>query len=69
MPKIPVNSKLISSIYYQPDSESLDINFQTSKTRVYHEVPSVVVDTLLSSDSPGWYYTRNIKGCYPLFKT
>lgn len=65
MAKVTVKSSIIASVYYQPESKSLDVNFLDGHTRIFYQIPESVVQTLVTCDSPGTFYMSNIRGAYP----
>jgi hypothetical protein len=73
MDRIPVKSSSIASIGYDPDSETLEIEFLDS--RIFHldvnisvyqyfDVPQRVYEELISADSKGKYLAENINCVY-----
>jgi predicted nuclease of predicted toxin-antitoxin system len=63
--KILVESSAISSIGYDPQSQTLDIEFRASgETYRYFEVPDTEYQGLLRADSKGVYLNSRIKPKY-----
>lgn len=60
-----VESSLIENIVYDKRTEVLTICFRTNQSvYVYTDVPEEVVLELLSAESKGRYFNKNIKGNY-----
>ncbi len=64
MERIPVKSSNISSIGYDEDSNTLEIEFHNGAVYQYFDVPFSVYDDLMGADSQGIYLAQNIKGKY-----
>lgn len=58
------NSTAFSIVGYNYACEMLIVDFRTSGTYVYYEVPEDVWDEFLNADSLGGYYNDYIKGYY-----
>lgn len=56
-----VESSVIAEVNYLESQQDLMVEFNNGATYVYHEVSQEVVDSFLSADSVGRYYTENIK--------
>jgi hypothetical protein len=65
MKKIPVASKIVSSVYFSQEDGQLRICFKNGEERVFGGVPEQVVSELVSSPSPGSYYIQNIRSQFP----
>ena len=60
----PVVSSNLSSMGYNPITETLEVEFQTGSVYQYFEVPKEVYKELESADSLGSYLSRNIRNEY-----
>jgi KTSC domain len=60
-----LTSKLIKAIYYDPKTRVLIVDLRLKGRRHYRDVPASVVKNLISAESPGWYYTQNVRDCFP----
>ena len=61
---VPLNSTSISSAGYDEASETLAIEFNSGKTYYYSEVPETVFEELKSAESPGKFFSTQIKDVY-----
>lgn len=68
MERVQVESSHIASIGYDPDSETLEIEFVKGELYQYYNVPKYVFDELMSASSHGTYLAANIKGTYSYSK-
>lgn len=68
MNRIPVESSNISSIGFDEDSSTLEIEFHGGAVYQYFDVPFAVYEALLSSASKGQYYSQHVKGYYRFVK-
>lgn len=59
-----VSSSNISSIGYDPESQTLEIEFHGGGIYEYFNVPESVFDTLMSSSSLGSFFHRSIRNKY-----
>lgn len=64
MERESVTSSNISSIGYDSDSETLEIEFLNGSMYQYFDIPEQVYQELMAADSHGKYLARNIKGNY-----
>jgi hypothetical protein len=64
MERTPVDSSNISSIGYDEESTTLEIEFHNGAVYQYFDVPFAVYDDLMGADSHGKYLAQNIKGKY-----
>jgi len=65
---VPVNSSNLKAVQYFPESQTLDIQFHTSGTYRYSNVPEAIHNGLMSAASHGKYFNQNIKEKYPYKK-
>ncbi|OZG75391.1 KTSC domain-containing protein [Hahella sp. CCB-MM4] len=64
MERVQVVSSNIASIGYDPDTETLEIEFLDGSVYQYYNVPNYEHDGLMSANSHGGYLAANIKGTY-----
>ena len=64
MNRLRVNSSSINYVEYDPQSESLEIEFVSGGVYRYIKVPQSVYDSFMSASSKGRYYHDYIKGKY-----
>jgi len=62
--RIPVESSNITSIGYDEDSGTLEVEFHGGAVYQYFDVPFAVYDGLMEADSQGKYLAQHIKGQY-----
>lgn len=68
MERISVSSSNIASIGYDPDSLTLEIEFNNGSVYQYFDVGQRVYEDLINSDSVGGFLASNIKGSYRFSK-
>jgi hypothetical protein len=64
MNRIPVTSSTISSVYYDPRTQTLEVEFHSGAVYQYFDVPQSVYDAFMSAESKGVFLNSNIKGVY-----
>lgn len=64
MQRIRVSSSNISSIGYDPESQTLEIEFHDGSIYQYDGVPQSIYDGLMSASSHGQYLHQYIKDRY-----
>lgn len=62
--RIPVQSSLLASIGYSALA-TLELEFRSGALYRYFDVPRTVVVELLTAQSKGAYFNRNIKSRFP----
>ena len=65
---IPVESSNILEVGYDELGEVLYITFKSGITYTYEDVPYYVYEELLSAESKGQYFHKNIRGVYEYHK-
>lgn len=65
MNRTPVASSQVSSIGYDPKSETLEVEFNQGAVYQYSGVPERVFAELMASPSKGQFLNRNVKDLYP----
>ena len=68
MERILVNSSNVSSVGYDADSQTLEIEFNSGGVYQYSGVPESVYEGMMGADSKGKYFHANIKNTYPYSK-
>ena len=69
MKRIPVESSNLVSVAYDVDEKILEIEFHTGGIYQYKGVPKSVYEGLMSAESKGKYFHKNIKNSgYPYTK-
>lgn len=64
MERIQVDSSNISSIGYDEDSLTLEVEFHSGAVYQYFDVPLNVFEGLRDAGSKGQYFAQHIKGYY-----
>lgn len=64
MEREPVSSSNIVSVGYEPDSETLEVEFKKSGIYQYFNVPSFLHERLMMADSVGRFFNAEIKEAY-----
>lgn len=59
-----VSSSNIAAIGYDPDSQTLEIEFLNGGVYQYFDVPQHIHEGLMNAGSHGQYLAQNIKGAY-----
>ncbi|MES2826764.1 MAG: KTSC domain-containing protein [Bacteroidota bacterium] len=59
-----VSSSNIAAIGYDPNSQTLEIEFLNGGVYQYFDVPQHVQEELMNAGSQGQYLAQNIKGAY-----
>lgn len=60
----PVNSKLLSAIGYDAESQTLTVRFAKGATYRYNNVPEQEFDNLMAANSVGSHFLSTIKPTY-----
>ena len=68
MTRIPVISSNISSIGYDEDTSTLEIEFHSGAIYQYFDVPPNVYQGIIEASSIGQYFAQYIKGYYRYVK-
>jgi hypothetical protein len=68
MERVPVSSSNIVAIGYDPDSQTLEIEFKGGALYQYFSVPQSEYESLLNASSIGSYFHANIKNRYQFSK-
>lgn len=66
MERQPVSSSSLASVGYDPNSETLEIEFAASgKVYEYYNVPQFMYERLLEASSIGQFFNAEIRNAYP----
>ena len=55
---------MITRATYDPETETMSVQFTSGRIYDYPDVPISVYNGLLEADSPGSYFHANIRGVY-----
>ncbi len=61
MKRTTVNSSNLASVGYDPNSQVLEIEFNTGRVYQYFDVPQQEYDGLMNANSHGSYFYHNIR--------
>lgn len=61
MKELPVHSRIISSVYFDPTDGKLRILFKNGEVRLFDSVPENKAIEMVDSASPGNYYIKHIR--------
>jgi hypothetical protein len=64
MNRIPVSSSNISTVGFDADTQTLEIEFTNGNIYQYFDVPVTVYEELMQAESKGKFLTTQIKGVY-----
>jgi uncharacterized protein len=64
MNRIPVSSSNISSIGYNQETQTLEVEFLKGSLYQYFDVPQAVYEGFVAAESKGKYLATQIKGNY-----
>jgi len=62
MDRTPVKSSNLKSVGYDPETETLEVEFKAGTVYRYADVPAEVHAALMAAESVGSYYARNVRG-------
>lgn len=66
MDRQPVSSSSLASVGYDPDSETLEVEFVVSgKVYEYYNVPQFMYDRMLEASSIGQFFNAEVRNAYP----
>lgn len=69
MKRTPVESSTIYDVGYDPETQTLEIGFNSGKVYQYFDVEREVFDGLLNASSKGRYFLDEIEPYYVYSKT
>lgn len=61
----PCDSSQVSAFGYDPESQTLGVQFKAGGTYHYFGVPQGVFDAMVVTDSVGKFFGQNLRGKYP----
>lgn len=65
MDRQPVNSSSLASVGYNPESETLEVEFaKTGKVYEYYNVPAFMYERMLEAPSIGVFFNAEIRNAY-----
>jgi hypothetical protein len=64
MDRVPVESSVIAEVGYNVSCQTLEVQFRSGAIYLYYFVPQGVYDALITADSKGTYFNKQIKGVY-----
>lgn len=65
MQRFPVSSNSLAEIGYDPDFETLEVQFLHGGVYQYYNVPPFLYERLMAADSLGRFYNAEIKNRFP----
>ena len=65
MERQPVTSSNLAEVGYDPELETLEVQFRPGGVYQYFNVPAFMYERLMSADSLGRFFNAEIKGHYP----
>ena len=68
MDREPVSSSSIVSVGYNPDSETLEVEFKNTGIYEYYNVPQFMHERLMQASSIGSFFNAEIKNNYACSK-
>lgn len=69
MIRTPVVSSNLSTVGYDPSTQTMEIEFADGAVYQYFDVPAHIHDGLLSAPSAGQYFHAQIRGVYRYART
>lgn len=64
MERVPVNSSNIASVGYEPDTSTLQVEFNNGTVYDYYDVPENTYTALIGAGSVGSYFHTNIRNTF-----
>jgi hypothetical protein len=64
MDRQPVSSSHLASIAYNPDSETLEVEFSSGRVYEYYNVPQFMYERLMEASSIGSFFNAEIRNGY-----
>ena len=68
MERDAVSSSNLVSVGYNPDSETLEVEFKNSGVYEYYNVPQFIYERLMQASSIGTFFNTEIKNNYACSK-
>jgi hypothetical protein len=63
--RIPVSSSNLAEVGYDPETQTLEVQFVSGTEGHYEGVPQAQYDALMAAQSKGSYFHHNIRDRYP----
>jgi len=64
MDREPVSSSNLVSVGYEPDAETLEIEFKNGRVYQYYNFPQFMFDRLMQAPSIGIFFNAEVRGAY-----
>ncbi len=64
MNRIPVSSSNVAAVGYDPNTQTLEVEFNNGSIYQYFDVPQTIYEALVSAESVGKFLNAQIKGYY-----
>lgn len=64
MKMVDLQSSNIAAIGYDPETRKLMVHFKSGGRYMLHDVEPVIYEQFLKAESPGSFYSKNIRGFY-----
>lgn len=64
MNRIPVSSSNVAAVGYDPNTQTLQVEFNSGSIYQYFDVPQTIYEALISAESKGKFLNAQIKGYY-----
>lgn len=64
MERVAVSSSNLVSVGYDPETETLEVEFKNSGIYQYLNVPGFIYERLMSADSIGKFFNSEIKNAF-----
>jgi hypothetical protein len=64
MKRIPVSSSNVAAVGYDPNTQTLQVEFNSGSIYQYFDVPQTIYEALISAESVGKFLNAQIKGYY-----
>jgi hypothetical protein len=64
MKRTPIESSMIDDVGYDPETQTLEIGFNSGTVYQYFEVERETFDDLMKAPSAGQYFLNNIEPTY-----
>ncbi len=68
MDREPVSSSNLVSVGYNPDSETLEVEFKSGLIYEYYNVPQFMHERLMQAPSIGTFFNAEIRNCFAASK-
>lgn len=65
MDRIPVTSRNLAEVGYDPETETLEVMFHNDGVYQYYNLPAFMYERFMQAESLGSFFNKEIKGHYP----